>query len=138
MSKRYSHHARSVTRLRYHVILSTKYRKPISTVLSEKEVISLLESAVSKCSGVKLIACGFDKDHVHLVVDISPKWSVSQVVGRIKQLSTYDAWAKYADELSDFYWGKKRMLWSSGYFCESIGNVSEEKVLDYVGGQGVR
>lgn len=127
---------RSTTRLRYHIVLSFKYRKNVARVIGEDSVKSLLESAVGKCSGVKLHAIGIDKNHVHIVVSCSPYWSPSSLIGRIKQLSTHRAWDKYGGELSTVYYKKKRMLWSDGFFCETIGNVNEDKVLDYVKNQG--
>jgi len=127
---------RSTTRLHYHIVLYFKYRKNITSVIGEDSIKSLLDSAVGKCSGVKCHAIGVDGDQVHMVVSCPPYWSPSSVVGRIQQLSTHRAWDKYGKELSTIYYGKKRMLWSDGYFCETIGNVSEDKVLDYVLNQG--
>lgn len=127
---------RSTTRLRYHIVLYFKYRKKISSVIGKNSVKSLLDSAVGKCSGVKCHTIGVDDDHVHIVVSCPPYWSPSAVVGRIKQLSTHRAWGKHCKELSTIYYGKKRMLWSDGYFCETIGNVNEDKVLDYVKNKG--
>lgn len=127
---------RSITRLRYHIVLTFKYRKNIARVIGEDSVKSLIDSAVGKCSGVKSHAVSVDGDHVHIVVSCPPYWSPSSVVGRIKQLSTHRAWDKYGEELSTVYYKKKRVLWSDGFFCETIGNVSEDKVLDYVKNQG--
>ena len=127
---------RSTTRLRYHILLAFKYRKNISSVIGKDSIKSLLDSAVGKCSGVKLHAIGVDSDHVHMVVSCPPYWSPSSIVERIKQLSTHRAWDKYGKKLSMIYYGKKRMLWSDGYFCETIGNMREDKVLSYVKNQG--
>ena len=127
---------RSTTRLRYHIVLTFEYGKNISSVIGEDSVKSLLDSAVGKCSGVKCHAIGVDGDHVHMIVSCPPYWSPSSVVGRIKQLSTHRAWDKHCKELSTIYYEKKRMLWSDGYFCETIGNVSEDKILSYVKNQG--
>lgn len=97
---------------------------------------SAIEHAVSQCSSVKLLACGFDGNHVHLVIDSPPRCSPAQLVGRIKQLSTHRLWNSHEDNLKNIYYGKKKMMWSSGYFCETVGNVSEKTVLDYVKNQG--
>lgn len=52
----------------------------VRTVLRIK---SLLDSAVGKCSGVKLHAIGVDSDYVHMVVSCSPYWTPSSIVGRV-------------------------------------------------------
>jgi len=126
---------RSTTRLRYHIVLYFKYRKNVTRVIGKDSVKSLLDSAVGKCSGVKLHAIGIDKNHVHIVVSCPPYWSPSFLIGRIKQLSTHRAWDKHSDSLSTVYYKKKRILWSDGFFCETIGNVSEDNILDYVKNQ---
>ncbi len=39
--------------------------------------------------------------------------------------------------LKNFYWGSRReKLWTSGYFCETVGNVSESMMIEYVSNQG--
>ena len=64
-----------------------------------------------------------------------PYWSISQLVSRIKQLITHKAWEKYSHILEGSY--KKKVLFSDGYFCETIGGMSEDKIFDYVLNQGV-
>lgn len=136
MLKRYTKHSRSVTRIRYHIILVSKYRRSLGSVIGEEAVKSAIDHAISQCPGVKLLACGFDDNHVHLVIDSPPRWSPSQLVGRIKQLSTYKLWRTHGNKLKMIYRRKKKMLWSNGYFCETVGNVSESTVLECVKNQG--
>ena len=38
--------------------------------------------------------------------------------------------------LKNFYWKKKRKLWTHGYFVSTLGQVSEEKVFNYIKNQG--
>ena len=95
----------------------------------------VITSTVARCDGVKLLAIGIDKYHVHLIVSSPPYWSVSQLVSRIKQLITHKAWEKYSHILEGSY--KKKVLFSDGYFCETIGGMSEDKIFDYVLNQGV-
>lgn len=90
----------------------------------------------SSDSKLKVSEVGVDQDHVHVVVSVHPSLSVSTVVSRLKQLTTYWLWLVEEEELSKYYWGSKRLLWSGGYFAESIGRVSRDTVLDYVRGQG--
>ena len=43
----------------------------------------------------------------------------------------------YEEVSPRFYWdNKKGKLWTNGYFCETVGDVSEDKILDYVENQG--
>lgn len=135
-NKKYKSLNRSTTRIRYHIVLAFKYRYKIANIIGEENIKRVITSAIARCDGVKLLAIGIDKDHVHLIVSSPPYWSVSQLVSRVKQLSTHKAWGKYSHILEGSYY-KKKFLFSDGYFCETIGNVSEDKILDYVLNQGL-
>jgi len=56
----------------------------------------------------------------------------------MKQYSTYRIYNDVAASawLKQFYWKKKRVLWTHGYFCSTIGEVSEEKLKEYIENQG--
>jgi putative transposase len=69
------------------------------------------------------------KDHVHLLVSVPPKISVSELVKRLKERSSRKMLQEY-DELRREYWG--RHLWARGYFVASTGNVTEEMVAEYI------
>lgn len=127
---------RSKTRLHYHLILVTKYRKD-ALVGIEDSVKSALESSASKCDGLKVRAVGVDRNHIHVVLDAQPRWSPSQIVSRIKQLMTWSLWKSEKAHLRHFYKGNKNILWSDGYFCETVGAVQETALLDYVKNQGI-
>lgn len=135
-NKKYKSLNRSTTRIRYHIVLSFKDHYKIASSIGEENIKRVITSAIARCDGVKLLAIGIDKDHVHLIVSSPPYWSVSQLVGRVKQLSTHKAWGKYSHILEGSYY-KKKFLFSDGYFCETIGNVSEDRIFDYVLNQGL-
>lgn len=124
---------RSKHRLEYHIVLTTKYRKKCLTTIGDKVKESFFRSSGSK---LRVSEVGVDQDHVHVVVSVHPSLSVSTVVSRLKQLTTYWLWSVEGESLSNYYWGSKKILWSGGYFAESIGRVSRDTVLDYVRGQG--
>ena len=61
---------------------------------------------------------------------------IEQVIRRMRQISTsylYDQCSKY---LGLFYYGDKNIIWTRGYFCSTIGAVSEETARHYIGNQG--
>ena len=83
--------------------------------------------------GTKLETIGFDKDHVHMVMVIPPKYSVSDVVARMKSQSASILRKKF-DWLEKVYWNEN-IVWSPGYFVSSVG-VDEETIKHYVEYQG--
>ena len=69
------------------------------------------------------------KDHVHLLVSVPPKLSVSELVKRMKGRSSRKMMEEFG-ELRKVYWG--RHLWARGYFAASTGNVTDEIIAEYI------
>ena len=76
-----------------------------------------------------------DKDHIHMHIETIPSISPSQICRVLKQESTIILWKKFPKYLEKFYW-KEKTLWSDGWFCSSIGCVSEETLRKYIENQG--
>jgi len=83
--------------------------------------------------GVTIETIGFDKDHVHMVMNIPPKYSISEVMGALKSQSASQM-RKAFPWLDKVYW-KENIVWSPGYFVSSVG-VDEETIRKYVEHQG--
>lgn len=121
----------SKNRLEYHVVLSTKWHRPALAGLEEKLYAALEHAAFGQ--EFEFVEMGSEKGtHVHLIVRARPTLSVEQIVDRIKQLTTWELWAKERPTLEKYYWDGKRRLWSKGYFVDSLGRVSRDVILDYV------
>ena len=76
---------------------------------------------------------GFNLDHVHFVMIIPPKYSISEVVGQLKSQSAQLVRRKYQWLEKDYF--KENVLWSPGYFVSSVG-INEHIVKRYVEFQG--
>ena len=83
--------------------------------------------------GVKVETIGFDKDHVHMVMSIPPRYSISSVIGQMKSQSASQM-RKAFPWLSKVYWDEN-IVWSPGYFVSSVG-IDEETIKKYVEHQG--
>ena len=79
-----------------------------------------------------------DKDHIHILVTFPPSYSIEQTVRRIKQVSTNYIYERYEEYLKQYYWKKKRVLWTHEYFCSTIGEVSESTLKKYIENQAFR
>lgn len=130
----YTCYKHNKTRLRYHIILVTKYRRACLNKVEDYLYESFNECC--KQSDITIHNMKADKDHIHLLVSFPPKYSISQTVNRLKQFSTIYLYKYYNNYLSKFYWKHKRVLWSDSYFCSTVGTVSEQKVYDYINSQG--
>ena len=134
MKKRYETFAHAKTHIRYHIIFSTKYRKECLSGL-ESEVKEIF-MGISDKSKFSILSIGIDKNHLHLFVKSCPTMSIYRIVQRLKSMSTYLLWQSHGEHLRRFYWGKKKHLWTGGYFCSTVGEMSEETVEHYIAKQG--
>jgi len=83
--------------------------------------------------GVEVETIGFDLDHLHMVIIIPPKYSIAEVMGRLKsQLAS--RMRKFFGWLDKVYWNEN-VVWSPGYFVSSIG-LDEDVIRNYVEMQG--
>ncbi len=123
----------SAYRLQYHVVWVCKYRrrilKPGVSAYLHKVLLKLCRSM----PGVLIETIGFDKDHVHMVMVIPPKYAIADVMGRLKSQSSSIMRKKF-EWLSKVYW-KENIMWSPGYFVSSVG-IDEHTIKRYVERQG--
>jgi putative transposase len=119
--------------LLYHVIFVCKYRKKL--LLSYGSAVKQLFEEIAARSDCSLEALEVDQDHIHCLVKSEPRISPLAIVRRLKQESTIQLWQRYEKELKKQFW-KERTLWSDGYFCCTIGNVSQETIRQYIESQG--
>lgn len=121
--------------MKVHLIFVTKYRKKIFKFDKRADDVKQFLYDAAKKYGYEIIQMETDKDHVHILLEYSPKISVSNIVRQLKQYSTYQMWNYHKEYLSNQYW-KNKILWSDGYFACSIGQVSQEIIKKYIQNQG--
>jgi putative transposase len=119
--------AHAIWQCKYHIAFCPKYRFKIlkgSVQESVKEFITQL------CGWKKLeiLEMNVQEDHVHLVLSIPPKYSVSEVIGFIKGKCAIKMFDRHLD-LKKRYWG--RHFWAKGYCVSTVG-LDEEKIRKYV------
>ena len=95
----------TVYECKYHIIWCPKYRHRVTVIQGNVQ-----------------------KDHIHIVLEIPPNMSVSNVVGFLKGRSAIKIFREHGS-LRKRYWGMH--FWSTGYFVSTVG-VNEEQVVKYV------
>lgn len=121
----------SVTNLKYHVVLTTKYKK-LALLGIEQSVYQAFWQVESVSDFTILDMNVEDGSHMYLVIKMSPRFSVNSMMNRIKGLTLHYLWQEESDHLSTFYWGSKRKLWHGAYFCATLGDFSKDTVLNYI------
>lgn len=110
----------SVSILAYHIVLVTKYRLK---EISQKEMY-IVKAKAEEISMVKEI--GFEKDHIHLLIQASPSLSVAEIIKHIKVESTKEIRKE----------NKNWTGWKRGYFASSVSEMNLEVVDEYIKNQG--
>jgi putative transposase len=85
--------------------------------------------AMSEWLGCEIAELNVQMDHVHVVVSIPPKVSVSDYMGVIKGKTAIKLFKSYPAMRKKPYWGNH--FWARGYFVSTIG-VDEETIRKYV------
>ena len=112
----------------YHIVWTPKYRFKI---LEGPFKGFVEESIVSLCEWkkVEILEMNVQKDHIHMIVSIPPKISVSQFMWIIKGKTGIKVFRSFPVLQQKPYWGNH--FWSRGYCSSTIG-LDEEKIKKYV------
>jgi len=121
----------SVTNLKYHVVLTTRHKKPVLLGI-EQSVYQAFRKVESVSDFTILDMNVEDGSHMYLAIKMSPRFSVDSMMNRIKGLTLHYLWQEESDHLSKFDQVPKRKLWHGAYFCATLGDVSKDTVLNYI------
>lgn len=131
---KYQHRRHNKNLLMVHLILVTKYRKKIFSGKFNDDIKQYIYDTCKKYHWyIKRMET--DKDHVHILLQYNPTDTITGIVSCLKQQSTYLAWKDHSKYLTSHYW-QRQVLWSSGYFAASIGQVSQAMIEHYIENQG--
>jgi putative transposase len=122
----------------YHLIFVAKYRRKIFADKSFGEGLKNEFIAISNKYDFSIDTIDLDyskPDHIHILVRSIPDLSPAQIVRVLKQEANIWAWQSYSFWLGKFYW-KSHHLFTRGYYCGSVGNVSAQQVAEYLEAQG--
>ena len=118
--------------IQYHIVWTTKYRYK---VLQGKIAERLRELLRQGCEARKIMIVrgSIGKDHVHMLISCPPTLSPSKIMQYLKGRSSRMLQEEF-QELRKRYWGQH--IWAVGYFCRTVGAVTEEMIKQYIEGQG--
>ena len=118
----------SVSKINIHLVFVSKYRKKVFTHESLLTMKSVMHRVARKMN-FDILEIEAESDHVHLLIEIPPKLSVSQVVNSLKGVSSIMLRKKHL-ELR-----KYKSLWSPSYFAISCGGAPIEIIKQYIQNQ---
>lgn len=119
-----------------HIVFVTKYRHPVITENVENRLRELIDK-LCKTQDCELIECQADlgkKDHVHLLVDVAPKISLSKLANILKTITSREIRKEFSEELKPYYW--KPVFGKRGFGYTSAGGAPLSVLKQYIENQG--
>ena len=108
---------------KYHIVFAPKYRRAAIYGKIRTDIGKILRLLCER-KGIEIIEAEMCKDHVHMLVQIPPKYSVSQIVGYLKGKSSLMIFDRHAN--LKYKYGN-RHFWCRGYYVDTVGK-NEKKI----------
>src|ERR1700745_4223283 len=118
---------------RYHLVLSTKYRRTIFPSGMAAYLKLKIREVQRHHPEIVIHEVNTDQDHAHILLSVAPKLALSEAVSLIKANTARDMRKKFPT-LTKVYWGFDG-IWSIGYFISTVG-VNESVIRRYIQQQG--
>ena len=111
---------------KYHLVIVPKYRKKTLYGKTGSDMREILRD-LARQKGVEILEGNVMPDHVHMVLSVPPKYSISSIVGFLKGKSAIRIHQLHGKRKSV----SQKTFWSRGYFVRTIG-IDEKMVREYV------
>ena len=115
---------------KYHIVFTPKYRRKAIYGDLRKDIQEYIKT-LCKYKGVEIIEGHMMKDHVHLLLSIPPKMSVSSFMGYLKGKSALLVFEHHAN--LKYKYGN-RHFWAEGYYVSTVG-LNEATIKKYIAEQ---
>ena len=112
---------------KYHIVFTPKYRRKIIYNQYKESIRDILKQLCAY-KGVEILEGHLMPDHVHMLVSIPPKLSVSQFMGYLKGKSALMIFDKHANLKYKF---GNRHFWAEGYYVSTVG-LNEATIKKYI------
>ena len=128
MSKQFKKLSHTIYECKYHIVFCPKYRHRIFKDEIKEYTRSQVYVLCRQKDLVEVLELNIQEDHIHLVISIPPKYSVSSLMGFLKGKLALRLFQRY-ELIGKRYWG--RHLWSRGYCVSTVG-LNEKQTREYV------
>ena len=115
---------------KYHIVFTPKYRRQVIYKQISADIGQIIRVLCQR-KGVTILEAAAMPDHIHLYVEIPPKYSVSEFMGYLKGKSSLMIFDRHAN--LKYKYGN-RHFWCRGYYVDTVGK-NEKKIAEYVRNQ---
>lgn len=116
----------------FHLVFVTKYRKSIFDTNKKQGELKMLMFSFAEKNGSTIEGVEVMPDHVHLILSFPPKFAPSSIVKSFKGAAAREWFKLHPEDKQKLYKGH---LWSSSFFMQTVGVVSQELIVEYVNNQ---
>ena len=115
---------------KYHVVFAPKYRRKVFYAQKRLEIGHILRE-LCRWKDINILEAEICPDHIHMLIEIPPKMSVSSFMGYLKgksSLMIYEKWGNMK------YRYRNRQFWCRGYYVDTVGK-NTKKIQEYIQNQ---
>jgi putative transposase len=112
---------------KYHIVFTPKYRRKIIYGKIREDIRDIIKD-LCKWKGIEILEGHMMPDHIHLLLSIPPKYSVSAVMGYIKGKSAMMIFDRHSNLKYKF---GNRKFWAEGYYVSTVG-LNEATIAKYI------
>ena len=112
---------------KYHIVFAPKYRRKVAYGKLRKDIGVILRRLCEQ-KGIEIIEAELCPDHIHMLVSIPPKYSVSSIMGYLKGKSSLMIFDRHAN--LKYRYGN-RHFWCKGYYVDTVGK-NKRVIEEYI------
>ena len=115
---------------KYHIVFAPKYRRKVF-YLEKREAIREILRMLCQWKGVEILEGEIYPDHIHMLVSIPPKMSVSGFMGFLKGKSSLMIFQRFGNMKFAY---RNREFWCRGYYVDTVGK-NTKAIQQYIANQ---
>ena len=115
---------------KYHIVFAPKYRRQIIYGKIKADIGKMLRK-LCEYKQIEILEAEACKDHIHMLISVPPKYSISQVMGYLKGKSSLMIFEKYAN--LKYKYGN-RHFWCRGFYVDTVGR-NKKAISEYIRNQ---
>jgi putative transposase len=112
---------------KYHIVFTPKYRRKIIYGKIRVDIKDIIKD-LCKWKGIEILEGHMMPDHIHLLLSIPPKYSISAIMGYIKGKSAMMIFDRHSNLKYKF---GNRKFWAEGYYVSTVG-LNEATIAKYI------
>ena len=112
---------------KYHIVFAPKYRRQVIYGKIKADIGKMLRK-LCEYKGIEIIEAEACPDHIHMLISVPPKYSISQIMGYLKGKSSLMIFEKYAN--LKYKYGN-RHFWCRGFYVDTVGR-NKKAIQQYI------